>query len=83
MFCSSLIAAESWGITEGGLLKRYGEAMSSTLGPVDFAGVAQGLGALGAQVSSKAELVEMVRQGLGEQVPMVVHAPIVGGLPGD
>ena len=74
---------ESWGITESGHLKRYGEAMSSTLGPVDFAGVAQGLGALGAQVSSKAELVEMVRRGLGEQVPMVVHAPIVGGLPGD
>ncbi len=73
---------ESWGITESGHLQRYGKAMSSTLGPVDFAAVAQGLGALGVRVSSKGELVDLLCRGLGESVPMLVHVPIAGGMPG-
>jgi acetolactate synthase-1/2/3 large subunit len=73
---------ESWGITESGHLQRYGEAMSSTLGPVDFAAVAQGLGALGARISSKSELVDLLRRGLEESVPTLIHVPIVGGMAG-
>ncbi len=74
---------ESWGITESGHLQRYGEAMSSTLGPVDFAEVARGLGALGARAEHKSELVNLMRRGLDEQVPVLVHVPIEGGIPGE
>lgn len=73
---------ESWGITESGHLQRYGKAMSSTLGPVDFAAVARGLGALGGRVSSKSDLVDSLCRGLEESVPTLVHVPIAGGMPG-
>jgi acetolactate synthase-1/2/3 large subunit len=72
---------ESWGITESGHRKRFGRAMSSTLGPVDFSQVARGLGALGARAEEKGELEKLVRQGLGERLPTLVHVPIAGGAP--
>lgn len=74
---------QSWGITASGHLRRYGETMSSTLGPVDFAAAAQAFGALGAQVSTRAELSAALRQGLRESLPVLIHAPIVGGMPGE
>jgi thiamine pyrophosphate-dependent acetolactate synthase large subunit-like protein len=55
--------------------------MSSSLGPVDFSAVARGLGALGARVDSAAELAEILRRGLAEQIPALVHVPVTGGLP--
>ena len=74
---------QGWGIVVSGHMEQFGEPVCSALGPVDFAGVARGLGALGARVESKAELVEAIRQGLEERVPALVHAPIVGGMPGE
>ena len=72
----------SWGITEVGHRERYDKAMSSYLGPVDFAAVARGLGALGVRVDSAAELEEVLQRGLAEPVPALVHVPVAGGLPG-
>ena len=72
----------AWGIAASGHLAQYGKTMSSTLGPVDFAAVARGLGALGVQVSDRAELVQAVRRGLADSVPVLVHVPIDGGMPG-
>jgi acetolactate synthase-1/2/3 large subunit len=74
---------ESWGITVTGHMKSYGEAMSCRLGPVDFAGLANSLGALGIRVESKEEMVTALRRGLGERLPVLIHAPISGGLPGE
>ena len=72
---------ESWGITESGHRKRYGQALSSTLGPVDFAAVARGLGALGSRVENRRELAQALKRGLQENKPVLIHAPIVGGAP--
>ena len=49
---------------------------------MDFAAVARSLGALGARVDSATELAEVLRRGLAEQVPALVHVPVTGGLPG-
>jgi len=57
--------------------------MSCRLGPVDFAGLANSLGALGTRVSSKEEMVAALRRGLSERLPVLIHALISGGLPGD
>jgi acetolactate synthase-1/2/3 large subunit len=73
---------QSWGITVSGHKEHYGQAMSSTLGPVEFAEVARGLGALGARVDRADELEEVLRRGLAERAPTLVHVPIAGGLPG-
>ena len=58
---------ESWGITESGHVQRYGRAMASKLGPVEFAEVATGLGALGVRVESKEEFREALRRAVGER----------------
>ena len=72
---------QSWGITEVGHRERYGQVMSSTLGPVEFAEVARGLGAVGTRVERADELEEILRRGLTERVPALVHVPVVGGMP--
>ncbi len=74
---------ESWGVTASGHLKRYGRTMSSDLGPIDFAQVACGFGAMGVRVADKAELKTMLNRGLTLKIPMVIHVPITGGLPGE
>ena len=72
---------ESWGITASGHQSRYGKTMSSTLGPVDFAAVAQGFGALGARAESPAQLRHLLQRALAESVPTLIHAKIAGGTP--
>ena len=73
---------ESWGITETGHLKAYGEAMSSHLGPVDFAAAARAFGAVGIRVEDRDELHNALAEGLAAEVPALVHVPVAGGIPG-
>jgi acetolactate synthase-1/2/3 large subunit len=74
---------ESWGISASGQQRQYGELMHTRLGPVDFAGLAQSLGALGTRVSSREELEAALGRGVQERLPVVIQAPIVGGMPGE
>ncbi len=73
---------ESWGITETGHLQAYGKAMSSHLGPVDFAAAARAFGALGIRVEDRDELQKALAGALAAEVPALVHVPIAGGFPG-
>ena len=73
---------ESWGITEAGHLQAYGEAMSSHLGPVDFAAAARAFGALGIRVEDRDELQKALPGALAAEVPALVHVPVAGGIPG-
>ena len=73
---------ESWGITEAGHLTAYGKAMSSHLGPVDFAAAARAFGALGFRVEDRGELPKALAAGLAAEVPTLVHVPVAGGIPG-
>lgn len=72
---------ESWGIVAQGHRQQYGELMNSGLGPVDFAAVARGFGALGTRVDDRESLVEALRRALSERTPVVIHAPVQGGGP--
>ena len=60
---------ESWGITEAGHLQAYGKAMSSHLGPVDFAAAARAFGALGTRVEDRGELQKALAAGLAGRGP--------------
>ena len=73
---------ESWGITETGHLQAYGRAMSSRLGPVDFAAAARAFGAFGTRVEDRDELPKALAAGLAAEVPALVHVPVAGGIPG-
>ncbi|MEE2657491.1 MAG: thiamine pyrophosphate-binding protein [Candidatus Latescibacterota bacterium] len=74
---------EAWGITVSGHRQHYGKAMSSELGPVDFAAAAEAFGAIGARVESCEELIPAVRRGVAESRPVVIHVRIPGGMPGE
>lgn len=72
---------EAWGITEQGHLQQFGEAITSKLGPIDFAGLAESLGARGLRAKSGAELEQALRHGLADSGVTVIHARITGGNP--
>jgi acetolactate synthase-1/2/3 large subunit len=72
---------QSWGITETGHKKQFGKAISSHLGPIDFAALARSLGAAGVRVTKPDGIAREIRKALRRDTVTVVHVPIVGGNP--
>ena len=72
---------ESWGITETGHKKQFGRAISSHLGPIEFAGLAQSLGAWGIRVETAGALEVELRKAIKRDGVTVIHVPVVGGNP--
>ena len=72
---------QSWGITQSGHEARYGEAITSSLGPIDFVKLAESLGARGVQATTEAEFASALTAALSADTVTVIHAPIVGGAP--
>ena len=70
---------QAWGITRTGHLRQFGDAISSDLGPIDFAALAESLGAHGVRVSDAAQIAAEIRSGLEEGRPKVIHVPMRGG----
>jgi acetolactate synthase-1/2/3 large subunit len=70
---------QAWGITRTGHLRQFDHAISSDLGPIDFALLAESLGARGVRVSSTAQLAAEIHSGLAESRPTVIQVPIRGG----
>ena len=72
---------QSWGITMAGHIKRFGEPISSTLGPIDFVKLAESLGARGVLAKTQEEVRSAVEEAKTLDTVTVVHVPIVGGNP--
>jgi acetolactate synthase-1/2/3 large subunit len=72
---------QAWGITRAGHEAKYGEAISSTLGPIDFVKMAESFGARGVVARSGEEIGLAIRAGIDSGEVTVVHVPIVGGNP--
>ena len=72
---------ESWGITEQGHLKQFGEAITSKLGPIDFAKLAEALGAKGVRATGAEELERALQDGLSDSGVTIIHTRITGGIP--
>lgn len=72
---------QAWGITRAGHEAKYGESISSTLGPIDFVKMAEAFGARGVTARSEAEIGAAIRGGIDSGEVTVVHVPIVGGNP--
>jgi acetolactate synthase-1/2/3 large subunit len=70
---------QAWGITRAGHEAKYGEAISSTLGAVDFVKMAEAFGARGVLARSEEEICSAVRVAIGAGEVTVIHVPIVGG----
>jgi acetolactate synthase I/II/III large subunit len=72
---------QAWGITRAGHEAKYGEAISSVLGAVDFVKMAEAFGARGVRATTEDGIREALRTGLASGEVTVIHAPIVGGNP--
>jgi acetolactate synthase-1/2/3 large subunit len=72
---------QAWGITRAGHEAKFGEAISSTLGPLDFVKMAEAFGARGVTARSEAEIRAALRAPMDSGEVTVIHVPIVGGNP--
>ena len=72
---------EAWGITQSGHRDKYGEPITSSLGPIDFVKLAEAFGARGVRAETPDQVVRTLREGLDSGEVTVIHAPIVGGSP--
>lgn len=72
---------QAWGITLTGHSRKFGEGITSELGPIDFPALASALGACGIGVQTRGEIEGEIRRGLESDVPHLVHVPIVRSNP--
>ena len=75
----------AWGIVASEQRAAHGEdgLIASVIGPVDYALVAQGLGARGVRADSVDELHTAMRDALNADQPTLIHVPIAHGGPAD
>ena len=75
---------QAWGITLTGHQKRYGQGITSELGPIRFDRMAEAFGAYGVRVERPDEIVPALRRGLlAADRPTLIHAPVVRSSPVD
>lgn len=67
---------QAWGIVASGHKRAYGEPISSLLGPVDYAKVAEGFGARGILVDRPEALAPAVRQAYASGQPTLIEVPL-------
>lgn len=72
---------QRWGIVTSGQVPRFGRPLNSMLGAIDFAGVADALGATGVRVESSEQLAPALEHALTQRRPVLLHVPISGGTP--
>ena len=74
---------QAWGITLTEQWRRYGHGITSELGPIEYATMAEAFGAHGVRVASARELVPAIRRGLSADRPTLIHVPVVRSNPAD
>ena len=74
---------EAWGITLSGHEARYGRGITSELGPIDFAAMANAFGARGACIERAGQILPALRDGLDAERPTLIHVPVVRSSPAD
>lgn len=74
---------QAWGITLTEQRRRYGHGITSELGPIEYATMAEAFGAHGVRVASATELVPAIRRGLSADRPTLIHVPVVRSNPAD
>ncbi|MSV30548.1 MAG: thiamine pyrophosphate-binding protein [Bryobacterales bacterium] len=72
---------QSWGITQTGHIRQFGEGIGTSLGPIAFDRLAESLGARGVRVTDPSLLAGEIERGIDSCEVTVIHARIVGGNP--
>jgi acetolactate synthase-1/2/3 large subunit len=76
-FVAVLADDRAWGIVVSGQLASFGRTAASELSAVDYAQVAEGLGARGVGVSGSDDLAQAIREGIDSGRPILIHVPII------
>ena len=71
----------AWGITRAGHLRQFGEPIASALGAIQFARLAESVGARAAVAAQPEEIEPALRAALESGQVSVLHVPIAGGNP--
>jgi acetolactate synthase-1/2/3 large subunit len=74
---------QAWGIVASDQKRSWGEPISSLLGPVDYARVAEGFGARGVTVTQPDELAPAIREAFASGQPTLIEVPIALRAPTD
>jgi len=74
---------QAWGISLTGHQRKYGEGITSELGPMDYAKMAEAFGARGIRVDRADQIVPALQQGARADRPTLIHVPIVRSNPTD
>ena len=74
---------EAWGITLTGHEAQYGRGITSELGPIDYAGMAQAFGARGIRIEHAGQILPELRNGLCAARPTLIHVPVARSSPTD
>ncbi len=74
---------EAWGITLTGHEARYGRGITSELGPIQYAGMAEAFGAQGFRIEHADQILPALRDGLDAETPTLIHVPVARSSPAD
>jgi len=72
---------EAWGIALAGHENQYGEPLASTLGPINYAQMAEAFGANGIRVNKADEITPAIQKALNSDKPTLIHVPIARSNP--
>jgi acetolactate synthase-1/2/3 large subunit len=72
---------QAWGIVLEGHRQKFGQGITSQLGPIRFDRMAEAFGAHGVRIERPSEIPFAIRKGLSEERPTVIHVPISGNHP--
>jgi acetolactate synthase-1/2/3 large subunit len=72
---------EAWGITVAGHKARYGQSLSSELGPIDYVKMAESFGARGVRIKTADEIALAIIEGFASSAPTLIHVPIAQSIP--
>ena len=74
----------AWGIVLAGHQQKYGEPITSELGPIRFDLMAEAFGAQGVRVERAGGLLPAIQRALGSNLrPTLIHVPVVRSSPAD
>jgi acetolactate synthase-1/2/3 large subunit len=73
----------AWGIVVSGCRRRGATPVACELGPIDFAKVAEGFGAIGVRMEDPTKLPAAIEEGFAADRPTLIHVPMCTGGPAD
>ena len=80
-FVAVLADDQAWGITLNGARLKYPRAITSELGPIHYAQMAEAFGAHGVRIEHADDIAPAIQKGIAADRPTLIHVPVVRSSP--